>query len=121
MIPRRNRTDLYSPAEAAVFDAIDTVEGLGADTRLTDAVTLLGSALDLVADYIDEQIAGCAEPPKLPDYLKAALLASAVARGLTHDEHKAEWEAKHGPIDGENSNIQEPPGSLNNENGIADD
>jgi hypothetical protein len=109
MIPRRNRTDLYTPAEAAIFDSIDTVESLGADTRLTDAVTLLGSAMDLVADYIDEQIAGCAAPPQLPDYLKAAPLASAVARGLTHDEHKAEWEAKHGPIDGENADGQAAP------------
>lgn len=38
------------------------------------------------------------ELPPLPEYLHAEHLAPAIARGLSHAEHKAEWEAKHGPI-----------------------
>lgn len=64
MIPRRNRTDLYTPAETAIFDAIDAVEALGADTRLTDAVNLLGDAKSKVADYIEEQLEKCKPNPK---------------------------------------------------------
>ena len=64
MIPRRNRVDLYTPAEKAIFDAIDAVESLGADTRLTDAVNLLGDAKSKVADYIEEQLEQCTPNPE---------------------------------------------------------
>ena len=70
MIPRRNRVDLYTPAETPIFDAIDAVESLGADTRLTDAVILLGDAKSKVADYIEEQLAACTPPP--PGYSENA-------------------------------------------------
>lgn len=53
-IPRRNRLDQNVPAEKAIRDAIHAVEDLGADERLTFAVTLLGEALNSVADYVDE-------------------------------------------------------------------
>lgn len=53
--PRRNRMDLWTPAEKAIYDASHEVEKVGADTKLTEAVILLGKARDLVADYIDEQ------------------------------------------------------------------
>ena len=64
MVPRRNRTDLFTPAETAIFDAIDAVESLGADTRLTDAVNLLGDAKSKVADYIEDQLAQCKPNPE---------------------------------------------------------
>lgn len=52
-IPRRNRIDLYTPAERAIREAMLAVEAAGADTRLTDAVILLGEAHEAVADFVD--------------------------------------------------------------------
>lgn len=53
--PRRNRMDLWKPSELAIFNALQEVEKMGADVRLTDAVILLSKAQDLVADYIDKK------------------------------------------------------------------
>lgn len=52
-IPRRNRIDKFTPAERAIYDAVQAVEAMAADVRLTDAVILLQAARDSVADYID--------------------------------------------------------------------
>jgi hypothetical protein len=52
-IPRRARLDLFTPAERAIYDAVQAVEAVGADVRLTDAVILLQAARDSVADYVD--------------------------------------------------------------------
>lgn len=52
--PRRNRLDLNTPAEKAIYDAIQEVEKVGADTRLTGAVIKLSEARNLVADFVDE-------------------------------------------------------------------
>jgi len=52
-IPRRNQTLQWTPAERAIYDAMQAVEAMPADTRLTDAVILLGKARDRVADYVD--------------------------------------------------------------------
>lgn len=54
-IPRRIRLDLSEPAELAIRKAVDEVEKIGADVRLTEAVNLLDKARELVADFIDEQ------------------------------------------------------------------
>lgn len=54
--PRRSRLDLCTPAEKAIYDAMQEVEKIGADVRLTEAVILLSQAKNKVADYIDEQI-----------------------------------------------------------------
>jgi len=56
--PRRSRLDLCTPAEVAIYNAMQEVEKVGADVRLTDAVNLLSQAKDKVADYVDEQIGG---------------------------------------------------------------
>lgn len=56
--PRRIRMDLWTPAERAIYDAIQAVEEAGADPRLTDAVILLGRAKDRVADYVDGIVPG---------------------------------------------------------------
>lgn len=53
VIPRRNRLDLLQPAEKAIRDAVQAVEGMDADARLTDAVSLLNQARESVADFID--------------------------------------------------------------------
>lgn len=51
--PRINRLDLNTPAELAIYKAIQDVEEIGADERLTDIVIMLGKARDLLSDYID--------------------------------------------------------------------
>ena len=53
-MPRRCRVDLLSKGEKAIYDAVQTVEGVGADPLLTDAVILLQQARDKVADYVDK-------------------------------------------------------------------
>lgn len=54
--PRKIRQDLSVPAEIAIGNAIQQIEKLGADVRLTDAVVLLGKAKDKVSEYIDEEL-----------------------------------------------------------------
>lgn len=51
--PRRNRIDLYTPAETAIRDAMLVVEKTGGHPLLTEAVTLLGRAQERVADYAE--------------------------------------------------------------------
>jgi hypothetical protein len=55
-IPRRNRLDLCKPEELAIYNAIEQVEKMGASPELTDAVTKLQEARELVADFIDKSI-----------------------------------------------------------------
>lgn len=52
-ILRRNRLDLNTPAELAIRNAVQEVEKIGADIKLTDAINLLGKAKELVSDFID--------------------------------------------------------------------
>lgn len=52
-IPRRARLDLCTPAELAIYAAMQAVEALPADVRLTEAVVLLQTARERVADYVD--------------------------------------------------------------------
>jgi hypothetical protein len=52
-IRRRDRLDLNTPAEVAIFKAMQEVEKSGADIRLTEAVILLAKARSLVADYVE--------------------------------------------------------------------
>ena len=54
-VPRRNRIDLFTPAEAAIYAAVQAVEEAGAHPLLTDAVVLLQQAREKVADYVDGQ------------------------------------------------------------------
>ena len=53
-MPRRNRIDLFTPAEKAIYDAMQEVEKMAADTRLKEATILLDKARGKVADFIDE-------------------------------------------------------------------
>ena len=52
-IPRRIDVQRYVPAEHAIRAAVQTVEAMPADPRLTDAVCLLAKAKDRVADFVD--------------------------------------------------------------------
>lgn len=55
-IPRSSRSDLWEPAETAIFNAMQEVEKMPPDPILTDAVCNLSKAKDLVSAYIDDQI-----------------------------------------------------------------
>jgi len=56
-IPRRIRLDLNNAAELAIHNAIQEVEKLGADIRLTNAVIKLQQAKEDVSNYVDAQMA----------------------------------------------------------------
>lgn len=53
--PRRSIAEKMKSSELAIQKAIDEVEELGADERLTDAVIKLSEAKDFVSDYIDDK------------------------------------------------------------------
>ena len=53
--PRRIKLYLNTPVELAIRNAVNEVEKIGADRRLTDAVIALQKAFELVADYIDDK------------------------------------------------------------------
>jgi len=55
--PRRSILSSMVPAEVAIYNAVEEVEKLAADVRLTEAVILLTKARSLVADFIDAEIA----------------------------------------------------------------
>lgn len=63
-IPRRSYVERWTLAERAIKDAIVAVEAVGADVRLTDAVLLLGTAFEALADYTD----GIKRVRRLPSY-----------------------------------------------------
>lgn len=52
-MPRRIYVEKLIPAERAIFAAMEAVEALPADERLTDAVLLLQAARESVGDYVD--------------------------------------------------------------------
>lgn len=53
---RRNRLDLMTPCELAIYNAMQEVEKMPADVTLTEAVILLGKAKNLVSDFIDKKV-----------------------------------------------------------------
>ena len=63
-ISRRHRADLWTPAETAIYNAMQEIEKAGADIRLTHAQIKLTEAKNLVADYVDEQGSVAASNPK---------------------------------------------------------
>lgn len=68
--PRRNRLDLNTQAEHAIRNAVNEVEKVGADERLTEAVKLMNKANELVADFVDEN------PPPVPSITKYTEITS---------------------------------------------
>lgn len=54
VFPRRNDTLRMIEAEKKISDAMYAVEALGADLRLSDAITLLDAARASVADWVDD-------------------------------------------------------------------
>jgi hypothetical protein len=53
-ISRRNRLDQNFPSEKLIYEAMISIEQLDANIKLTDAITHLQKAKDLLADYFDE-------------------------------------------------------------------
>lgn len=51
--PRRNRIHLLTPVEKQLYDVLQAVEGVGADPLLTEAVCLIQSAREKLAEYIE--------------------------------------------------------------------
>lgn len=54
--PRRNRSDLWTPAERAIHDAVQVVEAVGAHPLLTEASLLLQQAQNKVADFVERDL-----------------------------------------------------------------
>lgn len=52
-LPRRIQLPLQTPAETAIRAAVQAVEEMPADVRLTEAVILLTKAQEKVADFVD--------------------------------------------------------------------
>lgn len=55
-LKRSNIQVFMSPSETAIYNALQEVEKIGADVRLTEAVIHLQKARELVGNYIDEAI-----------------------------------------------------------------
>jgi hypothetical protein len=53
--PRRSILSDNTPEELAIRNAMAAVEKMGADVRLTEAVTLLNQAFEKVADFVDKK------------------------------------------------------------------
>jgi hypothetical protein len=67
--PRRCYIERRCLAETDISVAIETVEAMPADVRLTEAVNLLEQARDKVSDYVDEWLANhtpCTCSPPCP-------------------------------------------------------
>lgn len=111
-IPRRIQMQQWCEAERKIYDAMQAVEAMAADVRLTDAVVLLGAARDRVADFVDgvegkrtvpSQVRGEA-PPEYPGKVAAdaAILSRALdarialQRSITVRDERAATAAKQG-------------------------
>ncbi len=80
-IPRRIDRARWSPEETAIDAALQAVEELGADPRLTDAVTKLDEARGHVADFVDG-----VEPEPLPRKVTPEQI-ELLLRQATTEEH----------------------------------
>jgi hypothetical protein len=80
-IPRRIRIDMSTPTELAIRAAVDAVEALPADVRLTNAVVLLHQARELVADFVDgvprADTEGDRQAPNRTEVIRQRLLEAA--------------------------------------------
>lgn len=53
-IPRRAMLTTMVPAELGIHEAVNKIELLGADERLTNAINLMWQAKEMISDYVDE-------------------------------------------------------------------
>lgn len=101
-IPRRIQMQKWCEAERLIQGAVDEVERMGADVRLTDAVVLLAAARDRVADFVDGVEGKRTVPSGVPapqgDAPPPSDLASFAARRANfHATYNGGW---HGNADG---------------------
>jgi hypothetical protein len=89
MIPRRIRLDLCTPAEVAIYNAMQEVEKMGADTTLTEASGLLDEARNLIADYVDQVVDGA--KPSIKQHYKIYFNIN-----LEHSLHRDQCHAGEG-------------------------
>jgi hypothetical protein len=96
-IPRRCMLDLNTPAELAIHNAIQEVEKVGADERLTDSVVYLSKAKESLSDYIDNVPKSSNELLKINAYKKGdkyhfvstgTVLKEPIDLILTEDDYK---------------------------------
>jgi hypothetical protein len=80
--PRRQRINLYTPAEKAIAEAVDVVERAGCHPLLTDAVVLLQQAKDKVADFVELPNTTSALPQS-PKQETRSKLSGTFVRGYT--------------------------------------
>jgi hypothetical protein len=73
-IPRRARLDLFTPAEKSIYDAMGEVEKAGADVRLTNALSFLMQAKNLIADYIEGIDMPIDLPPASPSVISDEMI-----------------------------------------------
>lgn len=102
-IPRRCYLNKQVPAETAITSAIDLVESLGADIRLTRATTLLSEALNAVSDFIDDTNLEKYELNSIEHRLAA--LEQHTDAYITIDEHAASIASEIKPMKKEILNI----------------
>lgn len=55
LVPRRRVLGFLSPTEALIRQSMLSVEKLGADPKLTEAIVHLGEAFEAVADFVDKE------------------------------------------------------------------
>jgi hypothetical protein len=55
-IPRRNRLDLNTSEEIAIYDVMQKIEQLGTHELLTECVIKLSEAREKLADWVDKDI-----------------------------------------------------------------
>jgi len=58
-MPRRCDNNLLTEQEKAISKAMELVEMMGADEKLTDATVKLSDAKNIVSDYIDKVLIHC--------------------------------------------------------------
>lgn len=54
-IPRRIRLDQFFPQEKLIYDAMQEIEKMPPDVRLTEAGNLLNQVREKVADFIESE------------------------------------------------------------------
>lgn len=81
---RRNRLDLNTPAELAIYNAMGEVEKIGAEERLTNALIKLKEAKELVANFVEgiglsqlppEKTESVEEINRVMDYLEGKIVS----------------------------------------------
>ena len=58
-MPRRCDNNLLTEQEKAISKAIEMIERMGADEKLTNAIVMLNNAQELLSDYVDRVLIHC--------------------------------------------------------------